>query len=102
MFIAAHVHHHAFDEPGNCVAVVTLPPNLTAIDALQFAYDQTNSHEGPWYQNTPTVKPRPENWESPTGCRSTSIGDEIVLVDDRDTRQRHRVARAGFTPVAAD
>jgi hypothetical protein len=72
------VIHAAFDETPHTVAIVEVKSDMTTTEKLEFAFMKTNSIEDAWYNNPEVTK-----MFDGKGCRSTSVGDMILVGKDK-------------------
>lgn len=100
------VHHVATGD--GLVARITVDPELTAQEALEFAYRRTQNVEGSWskgpwvhdarnwdhHPSVSVVKPLQTLNGISYGHRSSMVGDELVFQG-----KRYKVAPSGFEVV---
>jgi hypothetical protein len=99
--IKAKVYHHAFGDGGECVAVVEFEPGwrlLSPQTLLDIAYRDTNTIHQAWWENFGIEMVGPA--KEAGGCRSTSVGDVIVLEKDDGSSQAYKVENFGFSLVS--
>lgn len=76
------------------VAVVTLTVLESADAMLEAAFEATNSIDAPWWHNACVTKTF-----AGRGCRSTCVGDFLVLSMPDKPAEAYRVAPAGFQQI---
>jgi hypothetical protein len=72
------VIHSAFGEDPHVVAFVECPKTMSVTDKLEFAFMKTNSIDDAWYNN-----PEVTRMFDGKSCRSTSVGDMLLLGTDK-------------------
>lgn len=83
------VFHHAFGDNGKHVATIDTP-EVPRNDALEHAYNLTNSINLPWFINEWATE------EARNGCRSTSVGDVIKIEESLADDGFYKVSLVGF------
>ena len=79
------------------VAVLNLPNELEDRDALELAYELTNNIDTPWVVTCPQYMTPKGSAAARRGCRSTSVGDEVILYRmDIGTTARYRCDSVGW------
>ena len=74
------VIHSAFGETPHLVAFVDVENYLTVTEKLEFAFKKTNTINDAWWNNDEVTPMFPDK-----GCRSTSVGDVILIGEDKYT-----------------
>lgn len=70
------IAHDSFDNTSRTVAFVEVPKSATVNEKLELAFKLTNSIDYAWWENKEVTPTFPnENG----GCRSTSIGDMVLV-----------------------
>lgn len=95
--VRAFVRHHAFGDSGECVAIVSFDYEISIKLALDVAYKDTNTIDHPWKYNHNVEMVGPAKLAG--GCRSTSVGDWIVLEMDDGSAEAYLVEPVGFRSI---
>lgn len=72
----------------------SMPSNEKSLELAEEAFRLTNTIDEPWWQAKHAVA------DAKKGCRSTSVGDTIVI-RSQDELRAYRVANVGFERLAS-
>lgn len=95
--VAATVYHNAFGDSMKYVASLSFDETEAFGNMLDATYNQTNSYETPWMLNESVSISTDVKRDG--GCRSTSVGDRICLVEADSTVHWFEVTGFGFDPI---
>ena len=98
--MSLEIFHTIFETAPRHIA--TLVTTLPLDDALEAAFEGTQNVEGSWVLdggfNGVTVTPSPEVIAA-QGCRSTSPGDYVRVVDAQGSESFYRCRGQGWAPI---
>jgi len=94
---AIHVYHNTFGDDMRYVASLSCDDSVRTDVALDVAYRNTNTIEAAWVKGD-AVQVAQEVSDA-GGCRSTSIGDRMLVVKANGDSQWYQVAMAGFDEI---
>jgi len=96
---AVHVYHNAFEDEMRYVASIIVSSRMPMDEVLDKVYQDTNTIHQPWVKNESVVLSAAV--EEAGGCRSTSRGDRINIVEAGGGSIWYEVATFGFDRIVA-